>query len=187
MALQRWTRISRGVKIANPWWSYMLDEFRLPSGDQREYHSVHTNGSSMVIPVDPEGRILLVNQYRYLCDRESIELPCGSVKDGATHDETAWHELAEETGYSARELFQVGEFNPYNGVTDEMCRVYVARGLTHVGATPDATEEFELLRLTPAELDVRIADGTIWDGMTIAAWGAARNKLTTLLTPGRSQ
>jgi ADP-ribose pyrophosphatase len=135
----------------------------------------------MVIPIDADGRVLLVNQYRFLVDRESIELPCGAVKEGATHDQTAWQELAEETGYSARELFQVGEFNPYNGITDEMCRVYVARGLVHVGANPDDTEEFELLRKTPDEIDAQIADGSIWDGMTIAAWGAARRKLDSLI------
>jgi 8-oxo-dGTP pyrophosphatase MutT (NUDIX family) len=180
MSLQRWSRLAREIKFRNPWWTYLLESYALPSGTRGEYHYVHTNGSSMVIPIDETGRILLVNQYRYLCDRESMEFPCGSVKDGSTHDETAWGELAEETGYSARELFQVGEFNPYNGVTDEMCRVYVARHLQFVGANPDPTEEFELVRLTPTELEERIGDGSLWDGMTIAAWGIAKEKVRML-------
>jgi ADP-ribose pyrophosphatase len=160
--------------MKNAWWTYLLDEYNLPSGKRGEYHFVHTPGSSMVVPVLPDGTLLLVNQYRYLLDRESIEFPCGSVKEGSNHDRTAWEELAEETGYSAKTLLQVGEFNPYNGVTDEMCRVYVARDLQFVGANPDETEEFELVRLNPGELDRKIADGTIWDGMTIAAWGISR-------------
>jgi ADP-ribose pyrophosphatase len=151
-----------------------MDEFLLPSGKRGEYHYVQTNGSAMVVPVDADGLILMVNQYRYLLDRESLEFPCGSVKDGSTFDRTAWEELAEETGYSAGRIALAGAFNPFNGVTDEMCQVYVARDLRFVGETPDETEEFELLRFSPGEIDARVFDGTIWDGMSIAAWGIAR-------------
>jgi ADP-ribose pyrophosphatase len=131
----------------------------------------------MVIPVLPDGRLLLVNQYRYLAGKESLEFPCGSVKDGSTHDRTAWEELAEETGYSAKAMFQVGEFNPYNGVTDEMCRVYVARDLAFVGGAPEETEEFELVMLSPSELEAQIGSGVVWDGMSVAAWGIAHSKI----------
>jgi ADP-ribose pyrophosphatase len=177
MALQRWSRVSRSIKFRNPWWTYILDSYSMPSGRGGEYHYVHTNGSSMVVPCREDGRILLVNQYRYLVDRESLEFPCGSVKDGATYDETARQELAEETGYSAEVLLPAGEYNPYNGITDEMCRVYLARGLRYVGATPDETEEFELLTLTPGEIDAKIRSGEIWDGMTLAAWAIVRGQL----------
>ncbi len=88
-------------------------------------------------------------------------------------------ELAEESGYSARTLLLAGEFNPYNGVTDEMCRVYIARDLVFVGGKPDETEEFELFPLFPDEIEARISNGTIWDGMSIAAWCVARSKLRT--------
>jgi ADP-ribose pyrophosphatase len=177
MALGVWRRLRSSVASKNPWWTYMLDHFELPSGTRGEYHYVHTNGSSMVIPVLPDGRLLLVNQYRYLAGRESLEFPCGSVKDGSTYDRTAWEELAEETGYSAGTLLQAGEFNPYNGVTDEMCRVYVARDLSFVGEAPEETEEFEQVQLSPEELDARIRSGDVWDGMTIAGWAIARGRI----------
>jgi len=148
MTLRPWKQKSETVVLRNPWWTYKRDEFELPSGKKGEYHYVHTNGSSMVIPVLGDGRMLAVKQYRYLCARESIEFPCGSVKDGSDHEQTARQELAEETGYSAGELRLAGEFNPYNGVTDEMCRVFVARDLRHVGGTPDETEEFEEVPLS---------------------------------------
>jgi ADP-ribose pyrophosphatase len=178
MALKKWKKISESVIFRNPWWTYKKDGIELPSGKRGEYHYVHTNGSSMIVPIREDGTIILVNQYRYLMEKECMEFPCGSVKDGSNHDETARHELSEETGYSARELEMIGEFNPYNGVTDEICRVYVARGLSYVGASPDETEEFEILHLTPAEIDARIKDGVIWDGMTLAAWAIARETIT---------
>lgn len=177
MCLTPWKRLSESIVFKNPWWSYKRDTFQLPSGKSGEYHYVHTKGSSMVIPVLGDGRFLLVNQYRYLVGRESIEFPCGSVNEDSSYDETAWRELAEETGYSAKHLFLVGEFNPYNGVTDEMCHVYVGRDLHQVGAAPDETEEFELITLSAEAIDQHIRKGTIWDGMTIAGWMIARPTL----------
>lgn len=175
MPLKSWKKRSESIVFKNPWWTYKKDAFELASGRPGEYHYVHTNGSSMVIPVMSDGAMVLVNQYRYLLNRESLEFPCGSVKDGSTHDETARQELEEETGYSTGSLVLAGEFNPYNGVTDEMCRVYVARELRYVGGTPDETEEFEIVRATPAEIDAWIGSGAIWDGMTIAAWSIANS------------
>ena len=131
----------------------------------------------MIIPVLRDGNLVLVNQYRYLMEKESLEFPCGSVKEGSTHDETARHELNEETGYSAKKIYRVGEFNPYNGVTDEMCHVYLGRDLEYIGGTPDETEEFEVVLVSPAHIDEQIRTGVIWDGMTIAGWSIAKGRI----------
>ena len=176
--LHPWKTLSTRIKFKNPWWTYKMDRFSLPTGKEGKYHYVHTNGSSCVVPILPDGRIMMVKQYRYLARRDSIEFPCGAVKDESTHDETASHELTEETGYAAGELTRAGIFNPYNGVTDELCQVYIARKLTHVGAKPDETEEFEFVPMTPEEVETQILDGTIWDGMTIAAWMLVRGRLS---------
>ena len=175
MTLPRWKKLRRIFEIRNPWWSYRKDEFIMETGGTGEYHGVHSEGSSMIVPVDGAGRILMVNQYRYLNDRESIEFPCGSVRPGSDYDATAALELAEETGTEASSISAAGEFNPCNGVTDEICRVYVARGLSPRRAQKDPTEEFELHAVTPQELEERIASGEIWDGMTLAAWSIVRS------------
>lgn len=170
MLLRPWKKISGVDLFVNRWWTYKRDELLLPSGKLGEYHYVHSLGSSMIIPIMPDRTLLAVKQYRYLAERESIEFPCGSVKKGSNHEQTARVELAEETGYSPGKLTLAGEFNPYNGVTDEMCRIYLAEELRHVGDAPDETEEFERITLTSEEIDDLILSGTIWDGMTIAAW-----------------
>jgi 8-oxo-dGTP pyrophosphatase MutT (NUDIX family) len=175
MSLQPWKRLRRSFELKNPWWTYRKDDVLLPSGQQGEYHFVHVEGSSMVVPVLQHDTLILVNQYRYLANRESLEFPCGSVKEGSTYDETALHELAEETGFAANDLRAAAEFNPYNGVTDEMCRVYLARNLVPAKAEPDETEEFEQVRLSCSELDRKIRSGEIWDGMTLAAWSLVRH------------
>ena len=124
----------------------------------------------MIVPITEEGRFLLVRQYRYLGDRDSLEFPCGGLKDGATFDQTALHELVEETGFKPGRLQALGQFNPCNGLIKETCKVYLAENLTYIGARPDETECFELEQLTAQEIDALIKDGTIWDGMTLAAW-----------------
>jgi ADP-ribose pyrophosphatase len=170
--------ISKTIVYKNPWWRYCRDEVELPSGKTGEYHYVLTNGSSMVIPVEQDGNLLLVRQYRYTGNRDSIEFPCGGLKDGASYDETARDELVEETGFVAGRLELVGSFNPCNGLLDEICRIYIARNLTYAGARPDETESMELVRLTMREIDDLIVNGTIWDGMTIAAWAIGKAFLT---------
>jgi ADP-ribose pyrophosphatase len=168
---------SKSVLYKNPWWQYCLDQVEFPSGKLGDYHYVLTKGSSMVVAIDHDGRLLLVRQYRYTGNRDSIEFPCGGMKEGSTYEETAINELVEEAGYVAGQLDAAGEFNPCNGLLDEICRVYVARNLRYVGARPDETENFELLRFSGKEIDGMIQNGTIWDGMTIAAWAIAKPKL----------
>ncbi len=174
--LSRWKKLTSKIIYKNPWWNYYLDSFQIPNGVKGEYHYVHTEGSSMIVPVMDDGRIVLVNQYRYLRDRESIEFPCGGVKPGHTYDEMARLELEEETGYIAQSWIMGGEFNPFNGVTDEMCRVFIARNLSYVKAKPEATEEFEIVCVAPDELEAMMARGEIWDGMTLAAWLLVRKQ-----------
>jgi ADP-ribose pyrophosphatase len=174
MSLRHWKKLSEETVAKNPWWTYKKDLFSLPNGQPKAYHYVHTNGSSMVIPLCDDGRILLVNQYRYLVERESIEFPCGGVKDGTTYEETAQLELEEETGHAASRWNVVGEFNPYNGITNEMCRVFLAQQLRETAPRPEETEEFELLRKAPGEIDTMIQNQIIWDGMTLAAWCLAK-------------
>jgi ADP-ribose pyrophosphatase len=175
--MKPYRQISKRVVFKNPWWEYCLDQVEFPSGKAGEFHYVLTEGSSMVVPLAEKSTLLLVRQYRYTGNRDSLEFPCGGLKAGASYDETAENELVEETGFFPEQMESVGSFNPCNGLLDEICRVYVARNLRYVGARPDETESFELVRLTFEEMDRSIRDGTIWDGMTIAAWAMARPTL----------
>jgi len=175
--LKRWKKLTTTRVCQNPWWSYWIDEFEIPGGVRGEYHYVRTNGSSMVIPLTAEGQIILVNQYRYLGGQDSLEFPCGSVKPEHDYRQTARCELQEETGFRAGRIQEIGHFNPYNGVTDEICKVFLADQLEPSPADPDATEEFELILRHPVEIDDMIRKGIIWDGMSLAAWTLARRRV----------
>jgi ADP-ribose pyrophosphatase len=174
MALKHWKQISREIKFTNKWWKYIVDKYRLEDGEEGEYHFCHTEGSSFVIPMMDDGRILMVNQYRYLNDRESIEFPGGGVKEMESYEQAAHRELVEETGFDG-ELQKAGYFNPYSGVTNEMCHVYVARNLKPSKEfSKDEHEDFEILYLNKDEIEKKIHSNEIFSGMTLASWLLAK-------------
>jgi len=175
--LPRWKKLSSEVVFENPWWRYRRDTFELEPGKRGQYHYASTYGSAMVIPLTAQGQLTLVEQYRYLLDKVSLEFPGGGVGEHESPEQAALRELEEETGHSG-ELIPLGRFTPWNGVTDETCHVFIAPHVVPVpcAATPDATERFILHQLTQADLDAHIANGRIWDGMTLAAYALFRTQ-----------
>lgn len=176
MKLKKWKTLSQKTIFKNDHWSYNLDKFEIEGGYSGDYHFVHTLGSTLVVPFLNQNEIVLVNQYRYLNQRESIEFPCGSVESGLTIEENAIKELREETGYSGK-IELIGSFSPYSGVADEMCSVFLAKDLYHQPLKSDVTEEIEIVTLSIVEFEKLIKQNLIWDGMTLAAWIIAKNYL----------
>ena len=179
--LKKWEKISSKVVSKNKFWSYILEEFEIDGNHRGEYHYVHTGGSTMIIPVTDSGNILLVNQYRYLNKKESLEFPCGSIQENISKEENALKELREESGYSSKDLKYIGEFSPYSGVSDEMCYVFTADELFHSPLKADFTEDFELHELTFEEVERMIEEGEIWDGMSICSWTIAKKEILKML------
>jgi ADP-ribose pyrophosphatase len=178
MELKKWNKVSTELKFTNAWWSYKVDKYTLPDGSEGEYHYAFTHGSVFIIPITAEGKIILVKQYRYLNDRFSLEFPGGGVKSENDHDTQAEKELIEETGFTG-ELTYAGMFNPYNGVTNEICKVYIARNLKPSSAyKKDNSEDFIIYELTAREIDKMIRENEIYDGMTLASWALVKHQIT---------
>jgi ADP-ribose pyrophosphatase len=173
--MRRWARLSREVLFTTPTYTFEHDRFRLPDGGEGDYYHVRTPGAVMVIPRDEDGRILLVRQYRYLLDEDSLELPAGGLKVGTDPREQARMELEEEAGFTAHRWREIGRFASWNGVTNEICRVFLAWDLEPASARPDQTEEFELVRATWEEVVRMIETNEIYDGMTLASIALARH------------
>lgn len=168
--IDKFTTLSCKLLESNPYWDYRFDEYVLPSGATGSYYYVQTPGSVMVIPICDDGRIILVRQYRYLNKRFSFEFPGGGMKTNVPEIECARNELREEAGIVSSKLSKIGIFNPFNGVTNEICNVFVAEGLSAVEANPDESEEFDIVYVSKSELSEMIRSNKIWDGMTLSAW-----------------
>ncbi|KAB2909893.1 MAG: NUDIX hydrolase [Ignavibacteriales bacterium] len=183
MTLSRWKKIKSREEHINPFWTYKVDEFEIPTtGFRGKYYYVHTHGSSMVIPITSSGELILVKQYRYLNKRFSLEFPCGGMKTGENPEKTAQTELREETGFSAEKFLPMGKFCPFNGVTDEYCHLYIASGLNRQPKKPDETEEFSIETVSYEQMDKMCSSGKIFDGMTLAAWAIAGSKVKEYLS-----
>jgi ADP-ribose pyrophosphatase len=176
MSLKKWKKLDQKTVFANDHWKYNLDTFQIEDGTKGEYHYVNTNGSTMVVPFLSDDQLLLVNQYRYLNQKESLEFPCGSVENGLSKEENAIKELREETGKSGK-IKYVGEFSPYTGASDEMCSVFIGKDLYDSPLPYDSTEEFEIVKMSIREFEKLIKQNKIWDGLTLSAWILTKNYL----------
>ena len=163
-------KISSSLIISNPWWDYRKDIYKMPAGIEGEYHYVDSKGSTMVIPVFDDGTISMIRQFRYLNGKVSIEFPGGGQKHHLSFEQNALEELREEAGLIPQSIKLIAEFNPFNGVTNELCRVFLAEGLVECESKPEPSEEFEIIRLNKLEILRLIQKGEIWDGMTLASW-----------------
>jgi len=172
-----WKSLFSEEIISTPWMSICHDQFEMPNGKKGNYFYMHTKGSALIIPVNDEGKIILIRQYRYLMNAPSIEIPCGGIKEGQSDIEAAHAELIEETGYDCKKLRKVGKFIPYNGLSDEHCTVFIAKKLFYVGPKPDETEQIEVLITGPDEVELMIQKRKIIDGMSIAGWMIGRRFL----------
>ncbi|NBS68816.1 NUDIX hydrolase, partial [bacterium] len=90
-----------------------------------------------MIPINREGKIVLVRQHRYLFNEETIEFPAGKIDEGEGAEASARRELKEEVGYKADELIPLGELYLSVGLSNGKAHVFLARGLTLVGASPE--------------------------------------------------
>lgn len=168
-------QLSSEIILENPYWSYRCDDYTMPNGGKGKYYYAHTEGSVCIIPRLKNGTFLLVKQYRYLNRRISTEFPGGGVKKGMIVEAVARMELAEETGFQSERIQIIGTFNPCNGITDEMCHVFLAEDLIESNAKPDESEEFEVITASAEEMKRLIRTGEMWDGMSLAAWSLYNN------------
>ncbi len=174
--LNKLKRISSRLQYSNPYWDYRIDEYTLPNGETGQYFYVDSRGSTFIIPRLNQSKYVMVRQYRYLNQRESLEFPGGGIKVNLDPLNNAKEELIEETGYISNKWELLGEFNPFNGVTNEICFVFFADDVVLDKKKPELNEQTEIEILSEADIIQKIKRGEIWDGMTLAAWMLYQSK-----------
>ncbi|MHA1977142.1 MAG: NUDIX hydrolase [Candidatus Hodarchaeales archaeon] len=150
--------------------SVNLDEAKLPSGRITERIRVLHPDASAVIPILDDGRIILVKQFRYSIQEETLEIPAGKIDKGETAEECARRELEEETGYSAANLNFLLTYVPAIGYSNERLHIYKGTDLRRIPEYERSSDEISRLEiLTMAEIAKKIYSGEIQDGKTIVA------------------
>ena len=152
------------------------DTVKLPNGNPATREVIRHVGAVGVIPVTDDGKVIVERQFRYPLNRVITEIPAGKL-DSFTGDRlsAAKRELEEETGYTAKEWIDMGDYYPTPAYCDERITLYLARGLA-LGQRHLDEDEFLNFEAVPLETLVeQVMDGTITDGKTqVAILKAAR-------------
>ena len=147
------------------------DEMRLPNGEIEHWDYVHHRmGAAAVVPVLPDGKILLVKQFRPALNRYTWELPagCRDAEDEPTSI-TAKRELEEETGYSTDDLSRLLSLKTTVAFCNELVDVYLAKNIYKVSEQHlDPAEDISLREWSVDELLEKIYSGEMQDGKTVA-------------------
>ena len=165
-----WKTLSSRVVYDNAWIRVREDQVIRPDGRPGIYGVVHYKNIAVgVVPVDGDGSIHLVGQYRYALNRYSWEIPEGGCPEGEDPLSTAKRELAEETGFTAQNWRLLGEADLSNSVSDETAVFFLATELTAGEAEPEGSEVFQRKKVSLAEALEMIDDSSITDALSILA------------------
>jgi ADP-ribose pyrophosphatase len=121
----------------------------------------------MMVPLLPDGRLVMERQYRHPMGRVMLEFPAGKIDPGEAPFACAVRELAEETGYRAAEWARAGILHNAIAYSNEGIEIWFARGLTAGEQRLDAGEFLEIVIHAPAEVDALAARGDVTDAKTL--------------------
>lgn len=143
------------------------DTVRLPDGATAEREYIVHPGAVMIVPLLDDGRLVVERQYRYPLGRVMLEFPAGKIDAQEPPFACAVRELAEETGYRAREWSRAGILHNAIAYSNEGIEVWFARGLERGEPHLDAGEFVDVLSASSEELDVLAARGELTDAKTL--------------------
>ena len=149
-----------------------VDEVRSADGHVGTREYLRHPGAVMIVPLLPDGRVVLERQFRYPLKRAAIEFPAGKIDAGEPPFKCAQRELLEETGYRAARWSYLGGLHNAIAYSDEKIEMFLAEELTHEGATLDAGETLEVFTAPWRQLLQWVRDGDVTDVKTMvgAMW-----------------
>jgi 8-oxo-dGTP pyrophosphatase MutT (NUDIX family) len=166
------TTLSSREVYRNYWMRVREDEILRSNGKKGIYGVVEKDDAAIIIPID-EGKVWLVEQFRYTIQERALELPQGGWEMEVEHpEELARGELKEEMGLDATLMTDLGTLWIAYGFTRQKQHVFLATGLTHTEKDPDPEEHDLVIRSIPVEeFEQLMREGVVRDNCTLSAWG----------------
>ncbi len=153
-----------------------IDTVALPDGRSAQREVAEHAPVVVVVPLDGEGNVLLVRQYRLPVAQFLLELPAGCIDPGESVEEAVQRELREETGQRAGRLERLAAFYASPGFCDELMHLFLATELEHSPLAGDDDENIEVVRVPLAEALALVDRGEIIDAKTIVGLRAVGAK-----------
>ena len=152
-----------------------LDTVVLPNGRSAVREVAEHAPVVVIVPLDGDGNVLLVRQYRLPVQQSLLELPAGGIDAGESVEEAVQRELREETGQRAGRLERLAAFYASPGYCDELMHLYLATELEPSPLAADSDENIEVVPIPLTDALALVDRGQICDAKTIIGlWAAAR-------------
>lgn len=166
-----WQVLRRVTVYDSPWVRIHRDDIRLPDGSIIDgHHLVDVPRPAVaVVPVGEDGRLLLIEHYRFITGTTGWEVPAGGMDPNEDRQAAAARELLEETGHAARTFDYLGHYYPSNGLSNQTFHVYVAGGLSRVGEILDTNEVSRIGWFTREEVAQMLRENAIREGFSFTA------------------
>ncbi len=146
-----------------------VDTVRMPTGRLATREIAEHSDCVCVVPVDREGNVLMVRQYRKPAETDLLEVPAGGIEEGESPEEAALRELQEEIGHTAEKLELLSGFWVAPGWSTEYMYAYLATGLAPAKLAGDDDENIDVVTVPLNEAVELIEEGEIRDAKSIAS------------------
>jgi ADP-ribose pyrophosphatase len=150
------------------------DSLRLPNGNLVQIDVVDHRGSVTILPLDDQGQVWFIRQYRHPIEDYLLELPAGVAEAGEDPQTNAQRELREEIGMAAGRMQLLGSFFLAPGYSSELMHVFLASDLSPAPLPGDEDEILEIEKI-PARQALKLAEtGELHDSKSLIALYWAR-------------
>lgn len=153
------------------------DEITLPDGKTTLRETVLRGDATAIVPIDNDGNVILVKQYRHAALKEILEIPAGMLEDGEDPMECAKRELEEETSFKADKLIHLTTMYPAVGICTEKIHIYLAKDLKKGQFNFDPDEFITVEKYSLDDAIELIYTGEIIDSKTIVGLLACKKFL----------
>lgn len=165
-----WKKINTTEIYDNPWISVREDKVKTPTGKDGIYGVVTFKNKAIgIVPIDADGNIYFVGQYRYPIEEYCWEIPEGGGLIGKEEPlETAKRELLEETGLVAQNWTLIGRIHTSNSVCNEEGFLFLAENLIQEKSNPEETEILHVRKIPLSKAVEMVLNFEITDSLTVA-------------------
>ncbi|AZQ15589.1 NUDIX domain-containing protein [Halorubrum sp. PV6] len=167
-----WETLDTDIDYRCPGFEVRRDEVRFPDGETDGYHYVDESPAVVVLPLTPDGDVVVIDEWRQAVGRVNRALPAGSVEpeDAAALERAAARELAEETGYEADAFERLTTVEPTNGLANSVHHHFLATGCEPTAEQDlDHNESIAVETVAYDDLLEAVVDEGLRDGRTVTA------------------
>jgi len=155
--------------IKSPRITVREDQVSLESGKHKTYHIVTHPGACAILPIDSDGNLIFVRQYRHAVEKILLEIPAGIIDEGEDPFTCARRELREETGLNGKSIEPMIDILTTPGFTNEKLYLYIAKDLYHDPLIAEDSDEIDVIKYSLKESLQMVMSGKIADAKTVIA------------------